>query len=47
MFVGASAQSYRESLVRTAERYRIEGAGVVMEEFLRARWPAYSRAALE
>ena len=32
-------------VVRSA--YRIEGADVVMEEFLRARWPAYSRAALE
>jgi len=47
LFVGASAQSYRESLLRSTERYRIEGAGVVMEEFLHARWPAYSRAALE
>ena len=47
LFVGASAPPYRESLVRSAQRYRDEGAVVVMEEFFRARWPGYSRAALE
>ena len=47
LFVGANAQSYRESLLRSAERYRAEGALAVMEEFLHARWPAYSRSALE
>jgi pimeloyl-ACP methyl ester carboxylesterase len=44
---GASAQSYRESLLRSRDRYRAEGAAVVMEEFFRARWPGYSREALE
>ena len=47
IFVGPSAPAYRESLLRSTERYRVEGAGVVMEEFFRARWPGYSRAALE
>jgi pimeloyl-ACP methyl ester carboxylesterase len=47
LFVGASAQAYRESLVRSTQRYRAEGPVLVMEEFFRARWPAYSRAALE
>ena len=47
LFVGASAQAYRESLLRGTERYRAEGASGVMEEFIRARWPHYSRAALE
>jgi pimeloyl-ACP methyl ester carboxylesterase len=47
LFVGASAQAYRDSLLRSAERYRVDGASVVMEEFFRARWPHYSRAALE
>jgi pimeloyl-ACP methyl ester carboxylesterase len=32
---------------RSAERYHAEGAMVVMEEFLRARWPTYTRVALE
>jgi len=47
LFVGASAQAYRESLLQSRERYRAEGPSAVMEEFLRARWPHYSRAALE
>jgi pimeloyl-ACP methyl ester carboxylesterase len=47
LFVGASAQAYRESLLRSTERYRREGANAVMEEFFRARWPHYSRGALE
>jgi pimeloyl-ACP methyl ester carboxylesterase len=47
LFVGASASSYRESLLRSAQRYREEGAVGVMEEFFRARWPGYSREALE
>jgi pimeloyl-ACP methyl ester carboxylesterase len=46
LFVGASAQAYRESLVRSTQRYRAEGPVLVMEEFFRARW-AHSRAALE
>jgi pimeloyl-ACP methyl ester carboxylesterase len=47
LMVGASAHSYRESLVQSAQRYREVGAAVVMEEFFRARWPRYSRAALQ
>jgi pimeloyl-ACP methyl ester carboxylesterase len=47
LFVGASAQAYRESLLRGTERYRTEGATAVLEEFIRARWPKYSRGALE
>jgi pimeloyl-ACP methyl ester carboxylesterase len=47
LFVGPSAQAYRESLLRSTERYRAEGASALMEEFFRARWPKYSRAALE
>ena len=46
LMVGASAQGYRESLARGAERYREAGAAVVVDEFLQARWPGY-RAALE
>jgi pimeloyl-ACP methyl ester carboxylesterase len=46
LMVGASAQGYRESLARGAERYREAGAAVVVEEFLEARWPEY-RTALE
>src|ERR1051325_5563829 len=41
LFVGASAQAYRESLLRARERYRVEGAALVMEEFMRARWSGY------
>jgi pimeloyl-ACP methyl ester carboxylesterase len=47
LMVGASAQAYRESLLQSARRYRTEGPQVVMEEFFRARWPSYTRAALE
>jgi pimeloyl-ACP methyl ester carboxylesterase len=47
LFVGASAQSYRNSLLQSRERYRVEGARAVMEEFLRARWPRYTRSGLE
>jgi pimeloyl-ACP methyl ester carboxylesterase len=39
--VGASAQSYRESLVRGVQRYREAGAAIAVDEFLRARWPGY------
>src|SRR5829696_9297367 len=46
LMVGASAQGYRESLARGAERYREAGAAVVVDEFLQARWPGY-RAALD
>jgi pimeloyl-ACP methyl ester carboxylesterase len=44
--VGASAQGYRESLTRAAERYREMGAAVVVDESLRARSPGY-RAILD
>lgn len=47
LFVGSSAAAYRESLLRSTERYRVEGVSEVMEEFFQARWPGYSRAALE
>ena len=46
LMVGASAQDYRKSLARGVERYREAGAEVVVDEFLRARWPGY-RAALD
>jgi pimeloyl-ACP methyl ester carboxylesterase len=41
LMVGASAQSYRASLVWSAQRYREAGATVVVDEALRARWPTY------
>src|SRR5215207_5689322 len=44
--VGASAQAYRESLAGGTQRYREAGAEVVVDEFLRARWPGY-RATLD
>lgn len=44
LMVGASAQGYRESLARSAERYREAGAAVVVDEFLQARWPGYRTA---
>jgi len=46
LMVGASAQAYREALARGAERYREAGAAVVVDEFLKARWPGY-RSTLE
>jgi pimeloyl-ACP methyl ester carboxylesterase len=47
LFVGESAASYRESLLRSSQTYVQRGAATVMEEFFLARWPAYSRAELE
>jgi pimeloyl-ACP methyl ester carboxylesterase len=47
LFVGESAASYRESLLRSSQTYRHRGPAIVMEEFFQARWPAYSRAELE
>jgi pimeloyl-ACP methyl ester carboxylesterase len=47
LFTGASAASYRESLVRSSQTYMQRGVATVMEEFFLARWPAYSRAELE
>lgn len=41
LMVGESAQPYREALRRNAERYRLEGAAVVVDESLRARSPEY------
>jgi pimeloyl-ACP methyl ester carboxylesterase len=46
LMVGASAQGYRESLARGVERYREADAAVVVDEFLKARWPQY-RATLD
>ncbi len=46
LMVGASAPSYRESLVRNEQRYREAGAATAVGEFFQARWPAY-REALE
>ncbi len=46
LMVGASAQEYRESLMRAAQRYREVGAAAVTNEFFKARWPEY-RSALE
>ena len=46
LMVGASAQSYRESLARGVQRYRDVGAVIAVDESLRARWPGY-RAALD
>ena len=46
LMVGASAQSYRESLARGVERYREAGAEVVVDAFLEARLPGY-RATLD
>jgi pimeloyl-ACP methyl ester carboxylesterase len=47
LFTGESAASYRDSLLRSSQTYMQLGAAIVMEEFFRARWPAYSRAELE
>jgi pimeloyl-ACP methyl ester carboxylesterase len=47
LMVGPSAHAYRESLLAGRNRYRAEGASAVMDDFLRARWPDYSRDALE
>ena len=46
LMVGAGAQGYRESLARGVERYQEAGAEVVVDEFLRGRWPGY-RATLD
>jgi pimeloyl-ACP methyl ester carboxylesterase len=41
LMVGASAESYRKSLLRGVQRYREAGAAVVADEFMEARWPGY------
>jgi pimeloyl-ACP methyl ester carboxylesterase len=41
LMVGATAQSYREALQRSAQRYREAGAAIAVDEFLQARWPGY------
>ncbi|MBI2303559.1 MAG: alpha/beta hydrolase [Chloroflexi bacterium] len=46
LIVGASAQSYRDSLVRGQQRYREGPAAVIVDDFLQARWPGY-RAVLD
>lgn len=46
LMVGESGESYRQSLVRGAQRYREVGAAVVVDEFLEMRCPGY-RAWLE
>lgn len=46
LMLGASAQSYREALARSAQRYREVGAAVAVDEGIRARWPEY-RGTLE
>lgn len=48
LFVGPSAESYRASLLEMARHYREGAAGVAtVEQAIQARWPGYSRAALE
>ena len=46
LMVEASAQGYRESLLKAIERYRAAGASVAVDEFLQARWTGY-RAQLD
>lgn len=41
LFVGDSAASYREALLRSGQRYREVGAAATVDEFFRARWPGY------
>ena len=41
LMVGESAHAYRASLEQGSERYWKEGAGVVVDAFLEARWPGY------
>ena len=47
LFVGSRAPAYRESLLRSTERYRAERVSAELKEFFRARWLAYSRGALD
>lgn len=47
LMVGASAESYRESLVRGQERYQEAGAAVVVDEFLQLRFGAGYRPSLD
>jgi pimeloyl-ACP methyl ester carboxylesterase len=44
LMVGMSAQAYRESLVLAGQRYREADVAVVVDEFLKARWPGYHSA---
>jgi len=39
--VGESGQAYRESPANAIHRYKTDGAAVVMDEILKARWPEY------
>jgi pimeloyl-ACP methyl ester carboxylesterase len=46
LFVGSSAQAYREALASSGARFRETAAATVVDEFLEARWPGY-RTGLE
>jgi pimeloyl-ACP methyl ester carboxylesterase len=46
LMIGESAQGYRESLIKGRQRSREAEAAIVVDEFLRARWPDY-RATLD
>ena len=41
LVVGESAESYRQALAHSMQRYREAGAQVALEEFLQIRWPSY------
>lgn len=41
LMLGASAQSYRESLEQAIQRYAAADTATVVDGFLRARWPEY------
>lgn len=47
LIVGSTAQSYRDTLERGEQRYREEGAAVVVDDFLQARYGAGYRASLD
>jgi pimeloyl-ACP methyl ester carboxylesterase len=47
LIVGATAQSYRDALVLGEQRYKEGSAAVVVDEFLKARFGAGYRAALD
>lgn len=41
LFIGESAQSYREAQLRSVQCYREAGAAVAVDEALGTRWPGY------
>lgn len=47
LMIGSTAQSYRDTLERGVQRYREEGAAVVVDDVLRARYGPGYRAALD